>query len=395
MNVLYLAPTAPEPANFGGRLRVGAVLAALERVADRVDFAVLGERPESAAEPALARLGARVFPSRKESSVARRLRVAGALLRGRSIPAARFLWPARERELQAFIAASDADLVILGETYLAELAPAVLGCGRRLVIDTFNVESLLHRRTAEAAGPGVAGASFALLAANTARLERRYLPLAERLWSVSEKDASWYRRELGLECVDVLPNVVALPEAAPYAAGSGRVLYSGFFAYAPNDDAARRLLAVSAALDARGVRHRLQLVGRGMSGRLQAAVGAAPSAEASGEVESVEPWMRGAAVFAAPIAAGSGTKFKILQALSYGLPVVTTEVGAEGIGLIDGVDALLRPLDAIAEGVAEVLADPGLARRLGGAGRERVARLFSPAALEAQLRGSLERLLEG
>ena len=38
-----------------------------------------------------------------------------------------------------------------------------------------------------------------------------------------------------------------------------------------------------------------------------------------------------ARIFVAPIRAGSGTKLKILTAMAYGLPVVTTPIGAEGI----------------------------------------------------------------
>ncbi|WP_045518255.1 glycosyltransferase family 4 protein [Neobacillus niacini] len=51
----------------------------------------------------------------------------------------------------------------------------------------------------------------------------------------------------------------------------------------------------------------------------------------TGFVEDLDVYYKKAAVFIAPLLSGAGVKFKIVQALAYGLPVVTTEIGAEGI----------------------------------------------------------------
>lgn len=53
--------------------------------------------------------------------------------------------------------------------------------------------------------------------------------------------------------------------------------------------------------------------------------------EVTGFVEDLDVYYKKAAVFIAPLLSGAGVKFKIVQALAYGLPVVTTDVGAEGI----------------------------------------------------------------
>lgn len=51
----------------------------------------------------------------------------------------------------------------------------------------------------------------------------------------------------------------------------------------------------------------------------------------TGYVEDLGEYYKNATVFIAPLLTGAGVKFKILQALAYGIPVVTTPVGAEGI----------------------------------------------------------------
>lgn len=58
----------------------------------------------------------------------------------------------------------------------------------------------------------------------------------------------------------------------------------------------------------------------------------------SGFVHSIESLYRRARIAIAPILAGAGVKIKTIEALQYGVPVVATTVGAEGLPVIDGVD---------------------------------------------------------
>jgi len=59
-----------------------------------------------------------------------------------------------------------------------------------------------------------------------------------------------------------------------------------------------------------------------------------------GFIADVEPYFLSHRIFVAPLRYGAGHKGKIGQSLSYGLPVVTTAVGAEGYNLRDGADFL-------------------------------------------------------
>lgn len=365
---------------------------ALRSIADQVDFAVLAENPEPEALSYLNTIGARVFPIPEESVLLRSLRIAKAVFGGRNIPAARYLWPQRKNEILDYARQLAPDVVILADPYMAELIPDLRKLGLRVVLDTYNVESVLHARTAASMDWGARRLSFSILAWNTRRLERRYYPLADRLLAASSDDADWYHKNLNLRRVDVVPNVVALPQATATRGSSRTIVYSGFFAYAPNQDAAARLLALSQDLEGRGVEHRLRLVGRGITAELAQGAKACASVEAVGAVESMEPYLLEAALFVAPLAAGSGTKFKILQALAAGLPVVTTAVGAEGLDLKDGEQALVRPLGGIADAVEELLGDEAKRFRIGDAGRRHVAAHFSPESLEAAWRATLKDL---
>ncbi len=58
-----------------------------------------------------------------------------------------------------------------------------------------------------------------------------------------------------------------------------------------------------------------------------------PGIVVTGTVEDVRPWIGEAAVYVVPLRAGSGTRLKIFEALAMGKAVVSTTVGAEGLGL--------------------------------------------------------------
>lgn len=79
-----------------------------------------------------------------------------------------------------------------------------------------------------------------------------------------------------------------------------------------------------------------------------------------------------------PLRSGSGMRVKILEALSYGTPVVSTRVGCEGIEVTDGEDILIADEPAeFAAAVIRVLSDPDLAARLSRKGRALMERTYA------------------
>lgn len=81
-----------------------------------------------------------------------------------------------------------------------------------------------------------------------------------------------------------------------------------------------------------------------------------------GYQESVDDWFENSKIFVAPLRYGAGVKGKIGQALEFGLPVVTTTIGAEGMGLEDKITASISsdsPKD-FAEKILELYSNENL-----------------------------------
>ncbi len=101
-------------------------------------------------------------------------------------------------------------------------------------------------------------------------------------------------------------------------------------------------------------------------------------------------------MFVCPLRSGSGTRFKIIEALACGTPVVSTTIGAEGLGAIDEEHLLLRDdPDSFAAGMLSILDEPGLSDRLSSRGRSWVATTHAWEKAAATLSASYQKMLRG
>ncbi len=392
MRIAYLTTCSPVPPVSGHSLRVHANWRAFRELAQVRTFA-FDSCPPPSERTELARLGITCLAARREARAALLARHVRSFLRGRSMLYAKACSPARTRRLADELRAWGADLLVIGDTWLADLLPELRGAARRIVVDTHNVESRLYTRIV-AEQPWPRRLKYILFRENVRRIERR-LAEADAVWAVSEADAEVYRTGQGLGRVAVLPN--ALDTDAYTPAGTrpepGTIVFTGSYGYWPNEAAALHLIGLSGRLAAQGLTHRMLLVGRDPSPRMLESAKAAPSVTVTGPVADVRPFIARAALVAAPLTSGSGTKYKLLEALAMGRPVVTTPVGAEGLDLRDGVNAAVaNDLAGFDEAVAAALREPARTEAMAGAGRAWVVRTHSLAALGRALRGALDEL---
>jgi glycosyltransferase involved in cell wall biosynthesis len=93
---------------------------------------------------------------------------------------------------------------------------------------------------------------------------------------------------------------------------------------------------------------------------------------------------------------GTGVKVKVLEAMAYGVPVVTTGEGMEGVDGEDGVHGWIREDDdALAARIVGLLADEGQRRRMREAGRALVEARHAPQPVLEQMLGAYERVRRG
>jgi glycosyltransferase involved in cell wall biosynthesis len=190
----------------------------------------------------------------------------------------------------------------------------------------------------------------------------------------------------------VVPTIHQLHGRGIPFAERAHLLFVGNFGHRPNTDAVHFLAREVMPL----IRHSLpevELLVVGVNVPPDFAGYADQGIRVLGYVAELDPLMFGCRVFVAPIRFGSGVNGKIGEALSYGLPVVTTTIGAEGWRFAKGEQVLIAdtPNDFAAE-VIRIYQDAVLWQRLSDAGHIHISENNTPEVIGNIINGSLQNL---
>ncbi len=213
-------------------------------------------------------------------------------------------------------------------------------------------------------------------------VERRMIPRVDRVLCVSEADAAAVRAAGGRAVL--APNGVDDEFFLDSPPDRGeRVVFFGHFGYEPNRRGIERFVAEGwPQVIARRPRARLAIAGGGMDGDLRARLTHTHGVDVVGLVADLPAALAAASAVVVPIWEGGGTRLKVLEALAAGRPVVSTALGASGIGFQDGRHGLLANTPAaLAAALAGVLADLEQASTLGREGRKLAERFRWEEAL--------------
>jgi glycosyltransferase involved in cell wall biosynthesis len=222
------------------------------------------------------------------------------------------------------------------------------------------------------------------------RLHLRADHRTEAIVVCSQLDAE-RARDQGLTRVSVVPNGYRSPDDPVGRAAVGSppvVLFQGQLHYPPNIEAATWLAReVGPALRTLVPEVEIRLVGDHHPEL--AALGDPPRVTVVGRVADMATELARADIVVVPVRYGSGTRVKVLEAFSHRIPVVSTTLGAEGIGVEDGVHLLIGDtVPALAEACARLLRDRPLREAL----TSQAHRLFSERFRSDIVEAGIERL---
>jgi 2-polyprenyl-3-methyl-5-hydroxy-6-metoxy-1,4-benzoquinol methylase/glycosyltransferase involved in cell wall biosynthesis len=222
-------------------------------------------------------------------------------------------------------------------------------------------------------------------AENYRQMERFNAAAADMVFAVTPEEKSQILEEVKNAQVEVIPTIHDCVESAKPLAGRKNLLFVGHYAHSPNEDAVGYFVKEIFPLirqDIPGVV--LYMVGSNITDKVKSL--ATENVVAVGYVPDLTPHLDGCRVFVAPLRYGAGIKGKIAQSMSFGLPVVTTSIGAEGMGLIDGEHVLIADSpDAFARAVVRLYTDDLLWERMSLNASLHIKSNFSKAVVQAKL----------
>lgn len=220
------------------------------------------------------------------------------------------------------------------------------------------------------------------------------------LWR--DVDAIYYPSAAECEAVRaVVPDALALPlpifnfDEPPLVEGpSGRrdVLFVAGFGHSPNVDAAVWLVkdifptVRAASPDPVG----LWLVGSNPTDEVTRLAGEAVTVTGYVTDDALHRFYATARVAVVPLRVGAGVKGKVIEALHFGVPLVTTSVGAQGLDGLPTVVVVSDDAQVIAQEISKLLQDDERWRDASRRQQAYISGRFSPEAMRRALRQGLD-----
>jgi glycosyltransferase involved in cell wall biosynthesis len=208
--------------------------------------------------------------------------------------------------------------------------------------------------------------------------------------AVTDSDKESLLNDLPELQIEIVPNIHdVVGKRRPFKERKD-IMFIGNFFHQPNEDAVFFFVKeIFPMLQEKLPQLRFIIVGSDPSALLLKL--ASRNIEVTGYVKDVAPYFETCRVFVSPLRYGAGMKGKIGQSMAFGLPVVTTTVGAEGIGLIGNENALIADAAGdFADAVLRLYTDENLWERISlnsvshieknysaEVVKEKVARLFN------------------
>ena len=380
MNILFLTQVLPWPLDAGPKTRAYFVLRSL---AERHQVTLLSFVRSTDTLHALDHLHSFCADVQTVPMVRSKLRdaafLARSLLGATPFVIARDSVPLMKERIRSLCQAQQFDVVHADQLWMApyaELARTASQTPPALVLDQHNATYRIFERLAEGESNPLRRILFALEARKLARFEVESCRRFDRVvWVTAEDVAEMGRaaRAGPIPNSGVIPICIDAQAEAPIArADAGkRITFLGGLHYPPNAQGilwfAREIMprVLEVAPDAV-----LTVIGKQPPADLHACGIPDANLDVTGFVADPTPWLAETAVFLVPLLAGGGMRVKILDGWRWGLPMVSTTVGAEGISFRPGKELLIADTPAdFAAAVLRLLASPSEAAELGTAGR--------------------------
>jgi glycosyltransferase involved in cell wall biosynthesis len=300
---------------------------------------------------------------------------------------------AMQRAIDEMVAAERYDILMVDLTPMGQFR---LPDGPLRVLDLHNIEHELVERRATTARTKLRRAMLGLEARKLRREELEFCRRFDLLLTTSDRETE-ILRSWGMPRVETVVNTIDAqaftPPPGPRDVGP-RLAFIGTTHVDANRDGVRYFMdEIFPMVREKVPEVEVDIVGGNPPAEIRA-YDALPGVRVTGQVKDVRDYMATARVLIVPLRSGGGTRLKILEGLSFGVPTVSTSIGAEGLDLVPGEHLLIADEPrSFADSVLRLLDDETLRVRLRSAGRQYVEEHYDWRMVQDRLRTVIESTL--
>jgi polysaccharide biosynthesis protein PslH len=393
MHILWIKTELLHPVDKGGRIRTYQMLRALARLHE-ITYVTLDDG--TAAPDALAKATeycARVevvpFSPPVKGSIGFYAALLGNLVSPLPYAIARYDVPALRRRLREICATRQVDVVVCD--FLAPSINVPDDLGVPIVLFQHNVEAMIWERHAHVASHPLKKAYMAEQWRRMKRFEASECRRVSSVVAVSAQDAEIFRRDYGVADAPYVPTGVDTDyfvRQRDVSRTPGSMVFTGSMDWMPNEDGIAWFVeSILPRIRAAVPGATLTIVGRNPTAKVRSLHAPGSGVTVTGSVPDVRPYLASHELFIVPLRVGGGTRLKIYEGMTMGLPTVSTTIGAEGLPVVDGEHLVLADdPEAFARECIALLNEPQRAAAMGDAadryvrqhfGWEGVARRFA------------------
>ena len=211
--------------------------------------------------------------------------------------------------------------------------------------------------------------------------EKTFWRKATRVVAMSDSDKRIMQELIPELTVDLVPNGVDAeyfkPFAKKYRSDKKMLLFVGNFKWLQNREAVKILVKeILPLIQSKLSAVKLWIVGRHPTQEILRF--STPEIKISSDIEDIRTAYKESDVLIAPIYGPGGTRYKILESMAAGLPVITTSTGIEGLGATHEQEALIDDTPAgIAKQTVRLLTNEALYKNLAIQGRKLVVKNYN------------------
>ena len=342
MKILQVSNKPPYPPRDGGSIAMFNLMHALGKLGHDITVLTMCTPKHNLEEDDIKAYGkfARLHAVEVDSTVKIPDMLLNFLFSGKPYTAVRFVSKSFEKELISILTSNKFDVVQLEGLYLAPYINTIRRYSPAIVaMRAHNVEHEIWTRVARTETNPVKKLYFSSLAHRIRRLERRSLNRYDLLIPITQRDLESFNILGNTRPAQVCPaGVDAEPlEVVPSGAGTGNrpdqrsLFFLGSLDWIPNQEGILWFVkAVYPELYKRNPGLTLHIAGRNAPSWFKDRI-SGNGIEFHGEISDARQFMLTHGILVAPYFSGGGMRVKIAEAMSLGIPVVTTPLGAEGL----------------------------------------------------------------
>lgn len=216
-----------------------------------------------------------------------------------------------------------------------------------IILDEHNCEYMIMQRNAEQCSNILKKIFLQLEAVKLKVFESEALKKANKVIVLSPEDDAMLKG-IASETIStsIIPIGMRTPESEIERSFHDldiiNILFVGTLSWSPNNDGLIWYLEnVIPKMEECYGNYKLYIVGKNPGNELKRIADRFSNIEITGYVDSVIPYYEKCDFMIVPLFVGSGQRVKIIEGFSFGMPVISTSIGAEGLDCTDGENILI------------------------------------------------------